>query len=70
MKQTALRPEQAAKYLGVTSRCLQDWRVRKVGPAYVKAGDQRRGTVLYRRSDLDAFLEAHLVDRSQPTANQ
>ena len=70
MEQAAFKTPDAAKYLNVTPRCLVDWRNRRIGPKYAKIGSKKSSHVMYRRSDLDAFLEAHLVDRSQPTANQ
>jgi hypothetical protein len=49
---------QAADYLGaVTIRTLQDWRMRRVGPPYVKLG-RRIG---YRLDDLDEFVSASRV---------
>jgi hypothetical protein len=38
---------------------LANWRCRKVGPAFIKVCGGRR--VLYRRSDIEAFLERQLV---------
>lgn len=54
-----LSEREAAAYLGVRSeRTLQDWRHRKIGPAYSKLG--RR--VVYDLADLDAFLAAGRVE--------
>ena len=53
-----LIPGEAALYLRVAEKTLTNWRCRSVGPRYLKIG----GIILYRRSDLDAFLEASLVD--------
>lgn len=61
MTSKALTPKNTAKYLGVTTRCLQDWRSKKIGPSYVKAGDARRGTILYRKSDLDSWMAQNVV---------
>ncbi len=50
---------EAAEYLGpVQVRTLQDWRVRRVGPAYVKLGKR----VAYDVADLDAFVAAQRVE--------
>lgn len=48
---------QAADYLGVAKSTLYTWRTRRpgFGPRAVKAG----GALRYRRSDLDAWIEAH-----------
>jgi excisionase family DNA binding protein len=48
---------QAAAYLGIAKSTLYTWRTRRpgFGPRAVKAG----GALRYRRSDLDAWIEAH-----------
>lgn len=52
-EQPNLTPDQAADYLRLSERTLIRWRNMRKGPPWVKAG--RR--VIYRRSDLDAWLE-------------
>ena len=52
-----LTPDQAAEYLRLSERTLIRWRNRRVGPAWVKVG--RR--VLYRRSDLDSWMDNQRV---------
>lgn len=47
----------AAVYMDTTEGTLSTWRYLGKGPRYYKVG--RR--VVYRRSDLDAWLEAHAV---------
>jgi hypothetical protein len=42
---------QAAEYLSVNPRLMENWRWRKVGPRFVKVGNSIR----YTREDLDAF---------------
>jgi excisionase family DNA binding protein len=49
-----LTTRQAATYLGVSPRTLEDWRFRGGGPVFRKIG---RRIVRYQRTDLDAFLE-------------
>lgn len=44
-----------AELLHSSERTLIRWRVQRTGPAWIKAG----GKVLYRRSDIDAWLESH-----------
>ena len=57
--QRALSEREASQYLGpVSVRTLQDWRVRGIGPAYIKLG--RR--VAYEPADLDAFRIAGRVE--------
>jgi excisionase family DNA binding protein len=54
----AFNPKQAAKYVGVTEATLRSWRSRGEGPRYFRAGKLIR----YRRSDLDAWIEARLSE--------
>jgi hypothetical protein len=51
-----LRTKEAAKHLKMSPRTLERWRVRGDGPVFSKAGPGLRARVLYRRSDLDAWL--------------
>ena len=44
--------EQAAAYLGVRPRLMENWRWRKCGPTFVKIGN----SVRYTREDLEAFV--------------
>ena len=44
--------ESAADYLGLTSKCLANWRWRGQGPKYLVVGSRVR----YRLSDLDEYL--------------
>lgn len=53
----ALSPADAAVYLGVGYSTLKKWRSEGRGPKYAKVGN----SVLYRPSDLDAFVESKLV---------
>jgi predicted site-specific integrase-resolvase len=48
---------QAAQYLGVSFKTLQNWRSQGRGPIYYKIGRCAR----YRRKDLVAFCEQSLV---------
>ncbi len=57
LNQTAARDEffgnpEAAAYLGVSPITLAKWRVYGAGPAFYKLNRK----VVYRRSDLDAWL--------------
>ena len=53
----ALATADAAAYLGVAEKTLANWRGRRQGPAYVRAGAR----VVYRVADLDAWLAANVV---------
>jgi excisionase family DNA binding protein len=48
---------QAAKLLNLSTRTLQAWRIRGVGPPFVQAGR----AVRYRRRDLLAWIDANTV---------
>lgn len=53
----AMNDKAAAPYIGTTAGTLNTWRYLGKGPKYYKIG--RR--VVYRRADLDAWLDAHAV---------
>jgi len=53
-----LRPEQAALLLKVSRSGLLKWRMRGMGPKYLKLAGK---AVRYRRSDLEAWLEQQQV---------
>jgi predicted DNA-binding transcriptional regulator AlpA len=53
----ALNENEAAQFLGLSSRTLQAWRVRGGGPPYVKIGR----AVRYQRRALVNFQEQHTV---------
>lgn len=55
MQEPWLRPDEAAKYLGVSVATLAQWRWRGTGPKYCKLGDSPRAHTRYRREDLDAW---------------
>jgi excisionase family DNA binding protein len=48
---------QAAELLNLSTRTLQAWRIRGVGPPFVQAGR----AVRYRRRDLVKWIEANTV---------
>lgn len=59
---TGIRPSddpcdqrEAARFLSMSVRTLEDWRYKGGGPAYYKLG---RRLVRYRRADLEKFLAA------------
>jgi predicted DNA-binding transcriptional regulator AlpA len=53
----ALNENQAAEFLGLSTRTLQAWRVRGCGPRYVKIGR----SVRHQRRELVAFQQSHTV---------
>ena len=54
---TLLIEEKAAEILVVTTETLRKWRVKGIGPVYVKIGR----LVRYQLSDLMAFIEQNKV---------
>ncbi len=51
----------AAKFLNLSVRTLQAWRLRGDGPAYVRAGRAIR----YRRNDLVAWINENTVSQKR-----
>jgi excisionase family DNA binding protein len=52
-----LWPKQVAEMLGVPIGTLANWRYQARGPAFVKVGRHVR----YRRSDVAAWIDRHVV---------
>ena len=52
-----LTPPKAAQLLHLKPKTLQEYRVAGTGPNFFKAGPGRNARVLYKRSDLDAWME-------------
>jgi Helix-turn-helix domain len=48
---------EAAKILRLSTRTLQAWRIKAVGPPFVRAGR----AVRYRRPDISAWVDANIV---------
>lgn len=48
-----IAPKKAALYLGVSVRTLEEWRKKKIGPAFVKLGPK---LVRYEVAALERFL--------------
>ncbi len=55
MKRTARTPE-TARYLGISPRTMEKWRITGGGPPYMKVN----GLVLYDLQRVDEWLEAHV----------
>ena len=58
--ETYLRPSEAATYLRLAKSTLAKWRLSGDGPPYCKVGR----AVVYRRSDLDAWLGARQLQNT------
>lgn len=54
---------QAAEYLGVSVRTLEDWVMRE-RIAFVKTSRGRAGRILFDLADLDRWIEAHKTPAS------
>jgi len=54
----------AAKYLGLSKSTLDKMRVDGRGPRYLKIG----GRVFYRLTDLDAYIEAAVIETTDSRA--
>ena len=52
-----LRSEDAARFLRLSPRTLEGFRVEGRGPRFLRFGGPRRGRVLYRQADLEAWSE-------------
>ena len=51
---------EAAAALGIVPDTLTNWRCWGRGPRFIKTSPTRRGKVLYRVSDIEAWQEANL----------
>lgn len=56
-----LTVKEAAAFLRRSRASLDIWRCRRLGPAYLKTC----GKILYRRTDLEAFLNGSLIEPSK-----
>ena len=79
MVDACLKTDTAAEYCGVSKALLEKLRVVGGGPRFAKLGQGggRGGRVVYRHSDLDAWIDAHVRrstsdpggDRREPRTN-
>lgn len=58
MADVKLTPRQLAEELDVSTQTLANWRWAGVGPQYVKLGTARNAPIRYRRTAVDAWLDA------------
>lgn len=54
--------KEAAVYISVTPRTMQNWRRDGVGPPFTRLPN---GTVRYDRGDLEDYMMKHRVDKSE-----
>ena len=56
MSEQALTEREAARFLGVAPRTLNNWRYSCKGPAFIRIGSR---AVRYLPADLDAYRQQH-----------
>jgi len=61
MTDPLLTPKQVQAQYGIAQKTLANYRWQGIGPEYVKAHPGQYGRVRYRRSAIDAWLNAHTV---------
>ncbi len=61
-----LTPAEAAAYIRRAPRTLEEWRINKTGPVYLKLGASKRSNVMYRKRDLDAWMAGFEVKPEKP----
>ncbi|KPC79540.1 helix-turn-helix transcriptional regulator [Streptomyces sp. NRRL S-4] len=61
MTDELLTPKQVAAEYGFTAGTLANWRWTGQGPDFIKAGPGRCGRIRYRRSAIEAWLNAQTV---------
>jgi predicted DNA-binding transcriptional regulator AlpA len=61
---TTIAERDAAAYIAFTSAALRAWRRQGRGPAFIRIGR----SVRYRVRDLDAWLDAHVVQTRESGA--
>lgn len=64
-REHAVMPSEAARYLGVATKTLANWRSAGKGPQYIRHGV---GSVAYLQSDLEAYREAQRVVPARESA--
>ncbi len=50
--------DELAAWLSVDRNTIYHWRVRGVGPRAIRVGDGTRGSLRYRRGDVEAWLKS------------
>jgi len=56
-QRVTLSEKEVSELYGWSTRLLQEWRTKGIGPRYIKGAMK----VTYRRSDLDAYVSAQAV---------
>jgi len=56
-----LSPKQVHAEYGIAPQTVANWRWKGIGPAFIKLTPGRGGRVLYRRSEIERWLDARTV---------
>ena len=59
-----LRGPELARYLGIQPQTLRMWRLRGIGPKYIRLGNSIGARVAYRAEDINAWLAERAVTPS------
>jgi hypothetical protein len=59
-------PGEVAAALGTSEGGLAQMRFRGTGPNYIRIGGAKRGRILYRWSDVRAYLDAKTIQPTDP----
>jgi len=65
--ETLLTTQEVATHLRLTSQTLTKWRKEGDGPPFIRLGERPRGRIVYRWSDVSAWLDSHGDDGSSQT---
>ena len=52
-----LTKSQTARLYHIAEKTLETWRLKGIGPKFVRLGGQKRGRIFYRESDVLEYLE-------------
>lgn len=61
MADQLLSPKQVHAEYGIAPQTAANWRWKGIGPAFIKLTPGRGGRVLYRRSEIERWLDARTV---------
>lgn len=61
MADPLLTPNQVQAQYGIAVKTMANYRWQGIGPAYVKTNPSKYGRVKYRRSAIEAWLDAQTV---------
>ena len=52
---------EAARLVGLSAKCLREWRCKRTGPPALKMGSGRQARVFYRLSSLEAWVRSSVT---------